>query len=296
MLCRAISRRAVLRRWLATAPSRRLKPPNIQTLDPSLLTASDYIDIAGKKWTSVRLPGFALFRYGFAERAYRPFPPNARGFMYWHQDPSLPPTTAALRFRLTSGPDPALFPSGTDLRLYAGTSLWSIGIPRIATCAIYAPVKDHLIAQRLVDPTLLRALEVAHATIPNPKSGTQALCTLNQPFEIDLSATTYLHVFSKRAIGPIFLTYICFDHRKSVFRPPYTGRILARFELSRLPEHARPPAAHPSLSSASCRFSPPLSPPPLKTNSSHKLFTVDLEKPPKDLRYLKLLVQGDAEP
>ncbi|KAG6915355.1 hypothetical protein DXG01_012006, partial [Tephrocybe rancida] len=43
------------------------------------------------------------------------FPNGTQGFLYWHRDARLPPTTGQARFRVTADRNPASFEQGTDL-------------------------------------------------------------------------------------------------------------------------------------------------------------------------------------
>ena len=90
----------------------------IQTLDPSRLRSSDFMDVSFAQYTRLCIGNqdpVALFYFG-ARRI--PFPDGTRGFLYYHSPgASVPPAAGELRFRLTSGNDPASFIQGNDLRM-----------------------------------------------------------------------------------------------------------------------------------------------------------------------------------
>jgi hypothetical protein len=140
----------------------------VHDLDPKHLDREDWIDLSGvtlgnlkiryptKHNDEVRLSNQGLnFRYTTPEPSYfdavhgryvntpvqdalcdtaiTPFPPNTRGFFYFHLEDPLHPISAVLRFRITESADLASFERGRDLCLPSTSEEhipWSFSIPQ----------------------------------------------------------------------------------------------------------------------------------------------------------------------
>ncbi|KAF5377939.1 hypothetical protein D9615_006726 [Tricholomella constricta] len=220
-------------------PGKRMSR-KIQTLNRDLLTASDFLDLSQIREPAIKLPtGSARFAYLATKiQKKKPFPPNTRGFLYWHHDPSLPPTAGGIRFRLVPEPDPTLFASGTDL-LYPNAVPWTIHILSLACSnSDYASMKAQLIAERLVDTASFESLDKG---TPRHKWYSIFIHKLDQPFELDITRHfSVIRIISRTRSGKVYLRTLLYDWRAFVKGFPYTGRILVRFEPSPFPEHARP--------------------------------------------------------
>ncbi|KAG5652724.1 hypothetical protein H0H81_003975 [Sphagnurus paluster] len=226
-------------------PIPRSREP-IQTLDPRRITVSDFINISNRKSSRIYTPDLihpSLIHYG----SKLPFPPNCCGFLYYHRDPTLPITMSGIRFRLTSGNDPALFDSGTDLTGPSGLP-WEIIMPRLLLNSIYSPLKNLLLSDKLVDPGVVEFVEKSwRVKEPGgmrdlsrlPKF--QLLHYLEHPFEVDLAKSCdMLRILTLRGSGLVRVKSVTVfkDSRGKIMAAPYTGRILVRFERSTLPDHA----------------------------------------------------------
>ncbi|KAF5377835.1 hypothetical protein D9615_006720 [Tricholomella constricta] len=284
----------------------------IQTLNWELLTASDFVDVSHLRQPSIRLhTGSARIAYMASSiQNKKPFPPNTRGFLYWHHDPSLPPTNAGIRLRLVPEPDPTLFSTGTDL-LYPNAMPWSIDLVKLACNRTYASIKAKLIAERFVDTASIESLEKGTA---NHRWNSTFIHKLDQPFELDLTRhLNIIHIISPTRSGKTHLRDLLRDQRASVQSVPYTGRILVRFEPSPFPEHGRPAPRPPVIVLRVLKILIPIKviPPQydmyvlvpvegalLEKKSpcglSNRLFTIDLEKAPKCHKDLNILVEDAA--
>ncbi|KAF5377845.1 hypothetical protein D9615_006728 [Tricholomella constricta] len=286
----------------------------IQTLNRDLLTASDFVDLSHRREPTIKLhTGTACIIY-LASKIHKtePFPPNTRGFLYWHHDPSLPPTAGGIRFRLVPEPDPTLFSTGTDL-LYPNAAPWTIHLVNLACSGAYASMKAQLIAERLVDTTSIESFE---KTSPSPKYRWNSIFIhkLDQPFELDISRhLNVIRIISQTRSGKAYLTELLRDQRVSVQSFPYTGRILVRFEPSPFPEHARPAPRPPVIVLRVLKILTPIKvilpqydmhvPVPVegallgkkpKGGFRNRVFSIDLERAPKGHRDLNILVEDAA--
>src|SRR4051812_26499937 len=126
---------------------------HISTLDPERLLPSDYMDLSGHfnrtplRKTELSYSGSPI-----------PFPPNTRGFFYYHRDPALPPIAGQLRFRLTPKRDPASFAEGTDL-LRTDFRPWGRSLLIMAAQRGYALILARLLEDGLIDSELLGKCE-----------------------------------------------------------------------------------------------------------------------------------------
>ncbi|KAF5377860.1 hypothetical protein D9615_006743 [Tricholomella constricta] len=288
-------------------PGKRMSR-KIQTLNRDLLTASDFVDLSHLRHPSIQLhTGSAQFRYMFSNHGIgKPFPPNTRGFLYWHHDPSLPPTSAGIRFRLVPEPDPNLFSTGTDL-LYPNAMPWSIDLVKLDRQIVYASIKAKLITDRLVDTASFESLEKRTA---NHKWNSTFIHKLDQPFALDIaSQSNTILIISPTRWGKALLPNFIRDWRASVRSVPYTGRILVRFELSPFPEHARPAPRPPVIVLRVLKILSPIKvilpqydmyvPMPvegallekkIQGGLSNRVFSIDLERAAKYHRDLNILV------
>jgi len=135
------------------------KQPLIQTLDPSKLRPSDFVDMSGNRHTTtVYTPdsNFIVPAYYPAtkESKYRPFPRHTCGFFYYHSPSNLPPTAGELRFRITHTSDPTSFADGQDLQRRSSTP-WGISLIRIASLDSLMGLRELLVSEQLVAQTLM---------------------------------------------------------------------------------------------------------------------------------------------
>ncbi|KAG5648382.1 hypothetical protein DXG03_004956 [Asterophora parasitica] len=185
-------------------------------------------------------------RFGTVGHTYIPFPPYAQGFLYLHRPPSLPLIAAEIRLRLTPKPDPNLFSTGADL--LRGSIPWSIHLPRIVTLDKFAPLKAQIASDGLIDGGFMDSLKLAWHDCSPRYAATETIFTLTQPFEINLKDTAcVISILTTRTHGRVIFKNLFLDRRHGTIHFPYNGRLLARLEISPLPEHARPASRPPVL-------------------------------------------------
>ena len=102
---------------------RHLRP--IRTLDPAKLSVDDYLDLSSCRSPivtavlsavpSVPTRSTTATRLLPLDGSAGKFPPNTRGFLYYHAPPSGLPLAGEVRFRVTPSADPTSFASGFDL-------------------------------------------------------------------------------------------------------------------------------------------------------------------------------------
>ncbi|KAF5377923.1 hypothetical protein D9615_006760 [Tricholomella constricta] len=283
----------------------RMKPTTrrIQTLNRDLLTASDFVDLSHLRYPCIQLhTGSAKFRYMSSNQIGKPFPPNTRGFLYWHHG-----TNGGIRFRLVPEPDPNLFSTGTDL-LYPNAVPWTIHLLSLACNSEYASIKAKLTADRLVDTASFESLQKGPAHLSRNSA---LIHRLDQPFELDISSqSNTILIISPTRWGKALLPKFLRDWRASVRSVPYTGRILVRFELSPFPEHARPAPRPPVIVLRVLKILSPIKvilpqydmyvPVPVEgallekkspRGLSNRVFSIDLERARKVHRNLNILVE-----
>lgn len=81
-----------------------------------------------------------------------PFPPDTRGFLYYHIPPKAPPFAGEIRFRRAS--DPYGFHNGEDL-LSSDKTPWSISLFALANRSAHVALRKQLLTDNLVSPTTL---------------------------------------------------------------------------------------------------------------------------------------------
>jgi len=167
--------------------------PTIQTLDPSRLRSSDFIDISLRPRMHVyglnpQIP-FQSFYYNSDY-----FPEGTRGFLYYHSPKAgVPPTAGEVRFRLTDGNDPASFVHGSDL-LWPNGLPWAIQLFMMTRSQIYQPIKQLLISDALVTPALLERCTAMVDDDDVPQRNSRIIHSFGQPFHFKFD-TTYFRLY-----------------------------------------------------------------------------------------------------
>ncbi|RDB31107.1 hypothetical protein Hypma_000022 [Hypsizygus marmoreus] len=234
----------------------------ISTLDPSRLQDSDFVDLSPKLQNPrSQLPSIvsvipitqqtssspsrlrSLLYYAISGVGSR-FPENSHGFLYYHRDPQLPPTSGAVRFRLTPDAHASSFSVGTDLMLPDGRSPWAIWLVTIANAVMYVGLKQLLLSDGLVTPELLEHCRHlgARSEVPNGLNQMyhNMLFTLEQPFILDLASSHSFAVVGPQRIERAKLRVTAVQRARYSPRRflPYSGQCMVRFERSLAPEHA----------------------------------------------------------
>ena len=128
----------------------------ISTLCPKRLPPADFVSLSGRVQPRLTLPQFGTTQllYGLdnATRLWMPFPPDSDGFLYYYTPPKAPPFVGEIRFRRASNPES--FHDGEDLMTMEKTP-WSLPLYDLANRGSYAVLRNQLVHDGLVSPTVL---------------------------------------------------------------------------------------------------------------------------------------------
>ena len=158
----------------------------ISTLCSKRLQPSDCIDISGQLRPRLMLPcGSTYLFYPNTTLATDVFPPNTRGFLYYHTPPKASPLVGGLHFRCASNLDD--FHKGKDLVLKDNFTPWSIPLYSLANHVTYAKwceqlMLDHLVTQAALDKWIAAKTVVGDALKRRVGRDRPVLYYLTQPF------------------------------------------------------------------------------------------------------------------
>jgi len=214
----------------------------VQTLDPSRLDPSQFMDFSGRAAVTARFvdttTSTSPWKIIYCNR--HRFPPGTQGFLYYHHSSSISPTAGSVRFRITESQDPATFRSGTDLLL--PTELpWQIPLLAIAqprrrkAPSMYEPVRRSLLADQLISHDALEKCAKIHNAIDDTQVRVtgRIVQSLDDTFSIrfDRGYPTICLVADGIKQSIRLSTY----WHKNL--PNYSGSAICRFERSTLPAH-----------------------------------------------------------
>jgi hypothetical protein len=169
--------------------SRAANKRDVSTLNPARLIPADAIDLSAKaSYTrySCRLQLRYITR---GTKEFVPFPDGTHGFLYFAPGPAHAPLAGEVRFRITSGTDPANFAEGRDLLLPNGLVPWAIPLVVIfsGSKGAYSHLYEVLTHEdQALGAELVAALQ--HQSISlRLRRGTPIIHSMGQPFTHDLS-------------------------------------------------------------------------------------------------------------
>ncbi|KAF6755406.1 hypothetical protein DFP72DRAFT_340615 [Ephemerocybe angulata] len=145
------------------APGPPRKRP-VNNLDPKHLNMSDIVEFQGVMQPTVSFAPATLSRLSYSVPK-TPFPPHSRGFLYHHSRPGLPPGAGEIRFRVVdpwlaeSHSAADLFANGRDLLEHTGYKPWRIHMLQLYATREYAPIRQLLRTQGLIDAAWDRKAE-----------------------------------------------------------------------------------------------------------------------------------------
>ncbi|KAF8350352.1 hypothetical protein F5887DRAFT_1125899 [Amanita rubescens] len=217
------------RRIVSTLCSKRLKP-------------SDCIDLSGTSRPCLTLP-CGRTRIGYPKiNGTGSFPPNTRGFFYYHTPPKAPPVAGELRFRCAS--NLVDFHSGKDLVLTDKFTPWSIPLYALANLVSYARWREQLVLDNLVTQATLdnwgTARSMAFDAVTLQAGWDRpVLYYITQPFVLRFNASVIVfYTATKDEIGGCYAYNPLRDSRSNKVMFPYGGSGLVRFEpLVTSPKH-----------------------------------------------------------
>jgi hypothetical protein len=194
----------------------RIRLATIQTLDPSKLSSSEFIDASLK--LKIRAYGRDKSFFNANYHGCSKFPEGTRGFLYYHS--SGPPAAGQIRFRLTPGNDPAYFTHGSDLLCPNGLP-WAIHLLAMAGSQkklLYQPIRKLLIDDGLVAPALLEKWDTNELHLIR---SSRIIHSFGQPFAIKFDVENFdFHLpMANQLQFQRFLGLFC-RHRRFA---PYSG-------------------------------------------------------------------------
>ena len=201
----------------------------ISTLCPKRLQPSDCVDISSRSWVAVKLQcGASHIRYHKARwNATGSFPPNTRGFFYYHTPPKAPPLVGELRFRCASNLDD--FHNGKDLLVKDRFKPWSVPLYALANHASYAKWREQLILDNLVTQDTLDKWVIAKNAVRDTMHrdlgrDRPVLYYFTQPFFFRFHIPTFaFYTATKDEIIGCSLNNPTKDNRNNRYIIPYGG-------------------------------------------------------------------------
>ncbi|KAJ6463479.1 hypothetical protein C8R45DRAFT_521178 [Mycena sanguinolenta] len=206
-------------------------PDRVNTLDPRRIERDHYLyDISHdsrqslnkhfRKMRSRQLPDPHGRQFGNQiSTSNTLFPPDARGYLYYHSPSSHCPLAGGLRFRVTEERSPEGFLAGHDLLMSHGLP-WHIPICEIVSLPTYSNILKLLIQDGFAPPVLQRTckfLNVARDSVFIPALGV--------PWAVDWS-TEFSRVYFVRQNDhptPALVRHPWYA-KHTVRRAPYSGR------------------------------------------------------------------------
>ncbi|SRR6266550_5186773 len=197
----------------------------ISTLCPKRLEPSDYIDISGISQPIITLPCGTTRLRGHKNDQRNPFPPNTRGFLYYHTPPKAPPFVGELRLRCANSLED--FPNGMDLLSTDKFNPWSIPLSSLANKTTYLTLRAQLMLDGLTSQTTLDTWATKVPWLIGPTR--PVLYYFRQPFlfRFDYSRLAF-YTATKDQIGTCNACSPIGDHR-GILVYPYGGKLSSQF-------------------------------------------------------------------
>jgi hypothetical protein len=175
--------------------------PNISTLDPSKLVASDFIDLHNKFRLAVRYNRNSTIICEYARVqtvdlmcTRTNFPPETQGFLYLNRPQGVHPCAARLRFRIcdvdnASSPQES-FSKGKDLLVPKG-SPWEINFLQLFATRRSVNLSDGLLLDGVLSREAIQQLDSAIEGLRSQKGLTRLtanyIFSFGQPFSVTMS-------------------------------------------------------------------------------------------------------------
>ncbi|KAJ6546028.1 hypothetical protein DFH09DRAFT_1171827 [Mycena vulgaris] len=225
----------------------------VLTLNPSLITPTDYLDISQRKSITIRFAlahpsGRSMLRYYSGVQSTEharstqpkrftriPFPAHTQGFLYYSSATYASPLEGGLRFRCTTGNSPSSFHRGHDLLATPGFP-WHISLPQLACRTGYAWITKQLVYENLVTQKQLAQCQSVFGH-HRPTWPHLTLFRLDSTFLLDFWKPLFLTIVGT-TLHRLLISALCTDEAGGVAVFPWTGSAVALFEPSSLPEHA----------------------------------------------------------
>ncbi|KAJ7701549.1 hypothetical protein B0H17DRAFT_1195329 [Mycena rosella] len=214
-------------------------PPAVTTLDPVRMTGANFFDISQSSLNSANY--FRRIRpkqvtdahqrqYGDQiQMAEGAFPPDTRGFLYYHSVPNQSPLGGGVRFRVAQSPDAHGFLAGHDLLMEHGLP-WHIPIWQLCSRRAHTNLLTVLKADGFAPPEMLLASEKL-----NISNDSVLVTALGQPWVVRWNwefSRVYFTAPDRHAVST--LVNMPWVKTGSAFPTPYSGRGLV--SVIRLPD------------------------------------------------------------
>ncbi|KAJ6487411.1 hypothetical protein C8R47DRAFT_1127259 [Mycena vitilis] len=209
----------------------------ISTLDPRKLTVDDIVDPSYSKPQIVNFDNI----YPEARLWFNPgeqFPSTGDCFLYYHCPPGTTAFSSSIRLRRISKYSVKAFQHGSDLTFPNGLP-WQIMACQMAVYDIYEALRKKLIADGLW--TRQEHAEIYEIFRDRGKLfPDRTLFSLQQEFPLSLNSNLTLTMAGKGEHRNFALHVLGTGDK--VYKWPFMGNTIARFERSPLPEHETSPA------------------------------------------------------
>lgn len=205
------------------------RPRIVSTLCAKRLQSSDCIDISGLSRAHVTLPS-PLF-YG-STTGKTPFPPNTRGFLYYHVPHKAPPLAGEIRFRCASYLDN--FHHGQDLLSMDKFTPWSIAPYKLTSRSSYVTLREQLMNDNLIPQTVLDmwALVGKLSRRVKDRSGRPVHYYLKQPFFFRFrDQHIVFYPVTNQKLGFCVMKNPLLDTRNQGYASPYSGKLSSQIRI-----------------------------------------------------------------
>ncbi|KAL6302333.1 hypothetical protein BKA93DRAFT_751236 [Sparassis latifolia] len=222
----------------ASSTKPRLKPQapwtwygrQFGTFDPHSLDPRDFMDLSTimAPCVSDRTQRTQLY-FGSTHKSVL-FPPDTRGFLYYHSPTDWSPLLGEIRFRLAQGSDVVNFALGKDLLWPQNGLPWRIMLFHIARAENYRPFREVLLRDKLVTPDVMDKCTRWPARMPH--DACQIIQSLDDLIYFDFSAlnTAFCVLIGKDDLRRVMTRSLFCDFRSDVRTTPYIGSAFCRFE------------------------------------------------------------------
>ncbi|KAJ7110624.1 hypothetical protein C8R44DRAFT_743088 [Mycena epipterygia] len=244
LIPRVISSTVFIRSYVLGERRKRGKSRIISTLDPKLLEPGDILDMSHKKTARVHFWGSdiqrglgALLFYVQIQNGRLPFPPNSRGFLYYHSEAPASPLESSVRFRLAPDNTPSSFLRGQDLLAPCGLP-WRISLPQIACRTGQTQFRQQLLHDSLVTEEQLSRCRDIFRHYRDRISPQFTLFRLDSLFSASFSTRICLTTVGDKLHTFTLSPFVEWDNNTSKLYFPWSGSAITRFEASTRAEHA----------------------------------------------------------
>ncbi|KAF9479085.1 hypothetical protein BDN70DRAFT_711145 [Pholiota conissans] len=229
-------------------PKHRRRLTNVMTLRPERFTreAQKISDLSGAVSPSLYIRGERTshlhYCYKIKENhsVLRPFPPDTKGYLYFHHSPGKPALHGGVRFKLCNGLEE--FQEGSDLLIPSG-EVWDISVAEIISFSQQRPLLKFVRGEKLIGDDIVEDVRKnLHRWFR--KKSPHCIYSLSDPFIIDVSVERgHTNILTRKKLVRVsflpwfFVEYGRMNEGQRHFIFPFSGAVRLQYELSTLPEH-----------------------------------------------------------